>query len=608
MNKIKNKFKFLKNNYFWIFVGIFLLGIFLRAYNFTPWLHFELDQARDATLISEAIEGGPKDLPLLGPRAAGSFLRLGPVFYYIEYVFASVFGNTPQGSAYAILFFAVLAIPASYLLFKRFFSTRLTLALLFILSSSLFMVTYARFAWNPNMLPFFVIMLLWTLLKSVDVEEEKKRGYWLLLSGFLLGILAQFHFLAMIVLSVVSVFFLLYKRPKIKTQFWIGSILIVLFLHIPVIINEANTGGENSKLFIEAVSDKSESKESYSLIEKVSKNYSENILKYWIILTGSQSAEVPELRVNKETNKLDIKCDQECRDNLPKGAAAAIFFTLGILALIIEIFLEKITQKKDFLILNLMLLVVSFGVFTPLAFDMSPRFFLIIIPLPFLFLGLLLNRFGKIIKMKNFAWAVVVIFSAFNLYFTVTYLIQLNNAGDKYFEIKKDRVLKQKTRITLEQQVAITDYMESFYNLNNYPIFYKGQSEFHRAFAYLLDSKNIPRDGISKSDICRQGNYFLIIRTQSDLKNYTSYFKIFDLVEEKKFGTLRVFRLAPKPASITCEKSNEDKFRNYKGEGGSVAKRYTWGELFEEKETANSEDSAEELFEEEESDEDKLED
>jgi hypothetical protein len=130
--------------------------------------------------------------------------------------------------------------------------------------------------------------------------------------------------------------------------------------------------------------------------------------------------------------------------------------------------------------------------------------------------------------------------------------------------------------------MAIADYMENFYLENKYPVFYKGQSEFHRAFAYILDGRKVPRDGISKSKICRQGNYFLIIRTQSDINNYLSYFRKFDLLEEKLFGTLRVFHLTPKQEAITCEKPDQSKFRNYKGEGGSVAKRYIWNEIFEE--------------------------
>ena len=65
---------------------IIALGFFLRSYHFTDWLHFELDQARDARVVDAALEGGPGELPLLGPKAGGTFLRLGPAFYYLQYL------------------------------------------------------------------------------------------------------------------------------------------------------------------------------------------------------------------------------------------------------------------------------------------------------------------------------------------------------------------------------------------------------------------------------------------------------------------------------------------------------------------------------------------
>jgi len=594
MKKINKQLKFLKNKYFWIFVGIFLLGTFLRAYNFVPWLHFELDQARDATLIREAINGGAGELPLLGPRAAGTFLRLGPAFYYIEYLFASFFGPTPQGSAFAILFFSILSIPMFYFFLREYFNKKYSLVVLLIFSVSLFMVTYSRFAWNPNLLPFFIFGFLFSLLKSVRVLDKKKRktkkairaqkrsrGLWLLITALFYGILAQFHFLAMIIFAIVAIIFLIYKRPKIKYQFWMGAVLIVVFLHFPMIINEIKTGGNNSQLFLKAVIGKSDSKKNYTLIEKTYKDVKENSLKFWMMTTGSQLAELPKLKIRNGIK--DFQCDKYCRENLFKGVLAGVFFALGSFLLLLEFFLEKKVRKRNFLFLNFVLLITSFAIFIPLAYDMSPRFFLIITPLPFVFWGIVFHRLGKMIDNKNFVWFLASVIMAFNLYFVINYFNQLSNAKNKPIRIGLDKIMKQKTRITLEQEMSIVDYMESFYEKNKYPVFFHGQSEFHRAFSYLLDDRNIPRDGIGKSEkstICRQGNYFLIIRTQSSLDSFKRYLSRFIILNKKVFGTLTVFHLKPKPAIINCEKPNIKTFRTYKGEGGAVAKRYKWKEIF----------------------------
>jgi hypothetical protein len=87
--------KLFKNKIFISLLIITLVGFGLRIYRHSDFLHFELDQSRDAMVISEAIEKGPGELPLLGPRAAGTMLRLGPAFYYFEYLSALIFGNTP---------------------------------------------------------------------------------------------------------------------------------------------------------------------------------------------------------------------------------------------------------------------------------------------------------------------------------------------------------------------------------------------------------------------------------------------------------------------------------------------------------------------------------
>jgi len=582
MKKKKNKLKlfekigFFKNKYFWIFMLFFVLGVFLRSYNFVPWIHLELDQARDATLVDESLVGGPMNLPLLGPRAAGSFLRLGPISYYIDYAFSVPINNSVVGSALATLFFSILSLIVFYFLLRRYFSKNLSLAVGAIFSTSLFLVTYSRFAWNPNLLPFFIILFFLALLRAVDGENEKKQGWWLLASAVVFGVLSQLHFLAMIVVFVSAVVFLIFKRPRIKAVFWAGSVLVVLFLNLPLVINDIKSGGDNIKQLTGTVEEKSESKASYDLIEKVIKNYTENSLSYWTIVSGSQSAELPRIATELKARKLDIECKESCRNNLGLGIVAAIFFGLGILILVVESIVEKEPRKKDFLVLNLILFLISFGIFTFLAYDLSPRFFLIVIPLPFIFWGLIFYEALKLVKNVKLVWIFAIIFATFNLYFTIEFFDQLAKAKSEAISIGNDKILRQKTRITLEQQELIVDYIEGIYKKNKFAVLYHGQSEFHRAFAYLLDKRNIPRDGISMGEnhtTCRKGNYFLIIRTQSSEDNFADYFTDFTVLEEKKFGTLTVYHLSPKPTIINCEVPDQSKFRAEQWPKGTPGKK-----------------------------------
>jgi len=492
--------------------------------------------------------------------------------------------NSVSGSALASLFFSVFSMVAFYFLMRRFFTKTVSLAAGAIFATSLFLVTYARFAWNPNLIPFFAIAFSLALLRAVDEEDEKRQGIWLLASAFLFGILAQLHFLAMIIIFIVAVVFLIFKRPKIKMLYWASSILIVFVLNLPLVINDIKSGGDNIKQLTATVGEKSESKADYDFLEKTIKSFSENSLSYWTILTGSQKAELPRIATDFKNHKLEIDCKGSCRQNFFKGVLAAAFFILGIIILSIESILEKESRKKDFLIFNLILFIVSFGIFTVLAYDISPRFYLIVISLPFIFWSLIIYEISRLVEIKNLIWAFAIIFVAFNLYFVTEYFNQLAKAKTEQVNIGTDRILRQKTRITWEQQNAIADYMEKIYKQNNYAVFFHGQSEFHRSFSYLLDKKNIPRDGISMGEnyiICRKGNYFLIIRTQSNKNSFAEYFSKFSVLEEKKFGTLTVYHLMPKPDVINCETPDQAKFRTYKDEGGAVSKRYIWKEIFD---------------------------
>ena len=142
-----------KRTIFFVLLAITALGFFLRAYHFSDWLHFELDQARDARIVDDGLRGDFFDLPLLGPKAGGTALRLPPGFYYLEYMSAVVFGGTPYGIAAIVMILSTLSIPVFFFLVRRFFSVKLGLLLTLLFAGSEYFVMYGRFAWNPNLIP-----------------------------------------------------------------------------------------------------------------------------------------------------------------------------------------------------------------------------------------------------------------------------------------------------------------------------------------------------------------------------------------------------------------------------------------------------------------------
>lgn len=556
---------------------VILFGAFLRGFHFTDWLHFELDQARDSKIIIRAVEDGIGNLPLQGPRAAGSFLRLGPASYYLEYISAKIFGATPQGISYIVLILSVLTMPFFYLLCRRYFRIKHSLGLLAIFSVSLFMIMYARFAWNPNLIPFFMIGSIYSLLRIVD-EKEKRKNLWLYSLAMFIGIATQLHFLVFIALPIITVIFLLIKRPRIKVKSWIVSMFIVIFLYSPLIINDIKTGGDNVKEFFQAVNSKSDKNE-HNIINKAIRNYSEYAIGHYIVISSQEKAEFAKIEISSNTKApLKVKCDRDCKKNLPIGVVAIILFTAGIMLSIRNLVIQKNALKKDFIMLSLLWFAVTFAITTPLSYDLSPRFFLITAPVAFIFLGFILEFIDKIFSFKSLSITIVAILVLLNLNFVQKRFFELKKSPYENIEIQPDRVLKEKNRVTLKQQNMIADLMEKRYHENGYRIFLISESTYQSSIEAILTRRGILNEKIHPSKVYREGNYYLVLNalsdTSNDLKKYSSY----DVARVYEMGTLKVFELKPKEELINEVRSTEISYGNYSST--SFNRRYLWKELF----------------------------
>jgi 4-amino-4-deoxy-L-arabinose transferase-like glycosyltransferase len=205
ISDLKNSIKKVPTH-IWILLLITVVGTFLRTYHFRDWLIFNSDQARDATVI-ENILNGKKTWLMLGPEAGSTLFDLGPWFYYLEAVSAKIFGNAPDKLAYPDLLFSILAIPLFYIFAKKYFKRNLSLLLTFFLSTSSFMIFYSRFASNPNSIPFFSLLFFLGML--ILLNSEEKRFFWgAAMVGIGIGVGLQLHILLFFVMPVVvSLFF-----------------------------------------------------------------------------------------------------------------------------------------------------------------------------------------------------------------------------------------------------------------------------------------------------------------------------------------------------------------------------------------------------------------
>ena len=186
---------------------IILLAGFLRLYRLPELYNFLGDQGRDAIIASDILTF--KNLPVIGPESSAGDFFMGPFYYYFVAFGLGLAGFNPIGPVILIALFSVVTTALLYLVFSRYMhsrSTGLVAAYLYAISPAV--VMSARFSWNPNLIPFFILTLLIGLLEFIRAKQTR----WLLVSAVSLAVLFQLHYLTLLFIPVVLVFFLAHRH------------------------------------------------------------------------------------------------------------------------------------------------------------------------------------------------------------------------------------------------------------------------------------------------------------------------------------------------------------------------------------------------------------
>lgn len=227
---MKKPFLFLKslifNQVFQIF-SILVFAAILRLYRISDYLTFLGDEGRDVLRVYEILHG---KLTLLGPTSSVGGFFLGPIYYYFMSPFLWIFNYNPVGAAVMVALFGVATVFLIYKFCKDLFNHKVGFIAAFLYAISPLVIAYSRSSWNPNPLPFFSLLSLYTIYKAV----EKKSLKYALATGFLLGIAMQLHYLAIflgvVIFSYVFVFEILTKSKFKEKAFSLVKKYIFIIL------------------------------------------------------------------------------------------------------------------------------------------------------------------------------------------------------------------------------------------------------------------------------------------------------------------------------------------------------------------------------------------
>lgn len=436
-------------------------------------------------------------------------------------------------------------------------------------ASSLFLIIYGRFAWNPNSMVFWSLVTFYSLLRAY--RDRKFSSRWFLLSALGFGILTQLHFIAFIVTPLVILSYLIITRMRIPWKSLVWSLLILIFLYSPVIFSEIRSEGKNINSFFSAISleggvetlDDKEDGANRGFIEKALRAFQETSTFYWNIISSDNNGGY-NIRIKKDEQRyFKIICNENCKNSLSHQLIAIFIFTFSFLLSIY--FLIKIYRKKniqnDFRLENiynrylLIFLWLFFGeIFLILvAYQISPRFFLFLV-VPFL---ILLGTLFKVIN-DSVSWGkwvvtgMVVIFVSSNLINVTRYFSLLEKSQkEKELPAIKDLVLNQNDIVTLGQLREAGAYLNSL-NTQSNKFLIVGDNSYARALYYVTKIENNSEDALCyikfadfESAQLNGETYYLLLRSKSKNQIISDMLIYHKVQEWKNFGTVNLYKMIP---------------------------------------------------------------
>lgn len=229
----------MKNKVFFLVFLIFFFSLFLRIFHLERYISFHQDQVRDLFYLKEHFQKGK--LILLGPKASVGDFYLPPFWYYLMSI-AYIFSPSPLAPAFLTAILGSLTAVFIFLFAKKFLRKKMAFitSLLYVVSP--LAIEYSRFAWNPNPIPFFIILTFIFLYEFLFENKENRFIY-----GTICANLAfQLHYQGFIIFSFYFLILFLFKKLNLKrfiTYLLINLILISPFLIYEVQNNFKNLGG-----------------------------------------------------------------------------------------------------------------------------------------------------------------------------------------------------------------------------------------------------------------------------------------------------------------------------------------------------------------------------
>ncbi len=224
---------------------ILLIAAFMRLHKIRGYMTYLGDEGRDVLIVKRMIVDG--DIPFIGPTASVAAFFLGPFYYYLMAPFLWLSKLDPVGPAVMVALFGVATVYLIYKMTKEWYGTFAGVSAALLYTISPLVIAQSRSSWNPNVVPFFAALYVYSLYKALILNKNK---WWLFIAGASLGAGVQLHYLFLFLVPVSLILF--FYKPTRQTLFSTFTYFVggVLFPLVPFIGFEIKNNFPNLRTIV----------------------------------------------------------------------------------------------------------------------------------------------------------------------------------------------------------------------------------------------------------------------------------------------------------------------------------------------------------------------
>jgi 4-amino-4-deoxy-L-arabinose transferase-like glycosyltransferase len=341
---------------------ILSLAAYLRLYRISDYMGFLGDEGRDVLIVKRMLID--KEFTLLGPITSVGLMHLGPAYYYFMAPFLLITQFDPIGPAVMVALFSLATILLIWKFCKEFLGTKTAIIAALFYSISPLVITYSHSSWNPNILPFFALLIVYSLLKA----HKEKKLQWIVAAGASFGIAIQLHYVALVFIPISIVILLIFRSlPFIKSV--LTGLVGTLVTFSPFIIFELRHQFINTQTIFYFVTRTGDAK-TFALLVSLYKFWDLSIRWFWRLFT-IESAEV---------------------------AKFIFFLVIGLFIYLIKRAHDHLRKKVLYALLAWY--VVGFGVLSFYAGSVYDYYLMFAFPLIFILIGLVFAELSKSLFLR----------------------------------------------------------------------------------------------------------------------------------------------------------------------------------------------------------------